>query len=159
MSDYLEQALAVEERRIVDAHFESCTACRELLTGIAEVMQWGKSFPVQTAPPWLSTRIVANTPRVVRVTFRDLVLSGWRALSEPRFALGVFTATLVLGWMGSTAGISMDVVRNPTAIYHNVEGWMNRAYGDAVRNYYRSPLVNEIQCQIHTRLEKLREMS
>jgi hypothetical protein len=70
----------------------------------------------------------------------------------------VFTAALVLGWLGSLAGISPQwttVVRNPAAIYYEAQGAVNRAYDEAVRRYFRSPLVNEIK----TRIEQLREIS
>jgi hypothetical protein len=72
--------------------------------------------------------------------------------------MAVFTATLVLGWMGSIAGISPDwvrTVRTPGAIYYGAHGALNRAYDEAVRKYYRSPLVTEIE----TRIEQLREIS
>ena len=72
--------------------------------------------------------------------------------------MSFFTAALVLSWMGSLAGISPDwatVVRNPAAIYYGAQGAANRAYDEAVRKVYRSPLVSEIQ----TRIEQLREIS
>ena len=79
-------------------------------------------------------------------------------LANPRVAMGVFTATLVLGWMGNLAGISPNwttVVRNPAAIYYDAQGAVNRAYDEAIRTYYRSPLVTQIQ----NRIEQLREIS
>jgi hypothetical protein len=72
--------------------------------------------------------------------------------------MAFFTAALVLGWMGNLAGISPNwaaVVRNPTAIYYGAQGAMNRAYDEAIRRYYRSPLLTEIQ----TRIDQLREIS
>jgi hypothetical protein len=68
----------------------------------------------------------------------------------------------MLGWMGSFVGISfadVAMVRHPSAIYNRMGGWANRMYGDAVRSYYTSPLVNAIQCQIHSRIEQMRENS
>ena len=60
--------------------------------------------------------------------------------------------------MGSLAGISPNwatIVRDPAAIYDGAQGLVNRAYDEAVRAYYRSPLVTEIQ----SRIEELREIS
>jgi hypothetical protein len=162
MSDYIENTLSVEERAVLDLHFQSCGSCSELRSGVVEVLQWGKSFPIQEPAVWLPARIVANTPTVVRLTWKDLWSAAWQTVSEPRFALALFTATLVLGWLGNVTGISPSVatlVRHPTAIYYGIEGLANRAYGDLVRNYYGSPLVREIQCQIHTRIEQFRENS
>ena len=158
MSDYLENALSAADRAAAELHLQSCAACSELLAGMTEVLAWGKTFPVHEAPAWLAPRIVANTPRLVRESWIDTIASIWKWVVEPRTAMAVFTATLVLGWMGSLAGISPDwssVVRNPAVIYYGAQGAANRAYDEAVRKVYRSPLVSEIQ----TRIEQLREIS
>lgn len=158
MSDYLENALSAAERGAMELHFQSCSACSGLLAGMTEVMAWGKSFPLYQAPTWLPARIIANTPRVARETWLDTIRSIGKWIIEPRTAMAVFTATLVLSWMGNIAGISPDwsaAVRNPSSIYYGAEGLMNRAYDGAVRAYYRSPLMTQIQ----SRIEQLREIS
>jgi hypothetical protein len=161
-SDYLEDALAADDRRAMASHLETCSACTELLAGISDVLSAGKAFPVYEPPPWLAARIVANTPRIARETWRETVASIWNSvwkwISEPRIAMGAFTAVLVLGWLGSIAGISSDwvaVVRHPSSIYYGAHTVVNRAYDGAIRKYYRSPLVTEIQ----TRIEQFREIS
>lgn len=162
LSDYIEGALDASERDVVEVHLQSCAACRELLDGVRAVIQWGRDFQVQAPSPWLSARILANTPKVVRITWGDWMRAAWRSVCEPRFAMAVLTSTLVLGWMGNLAGIraaDIAMVRNPSAIYEGIGGWANRLYGDAVRAYYSNPLVNTIQCQIHTRIEQFRENS
>lgn len=159
MSDYLENALGAAERGAMELHFESCRACTGLLAGMTEVLAWGKAFPVHEAPHWLPARIIANTPRVARESWLDTVASIGRWIIEPRTAMAVFTATMVLSWMGSLAGISpanwTAIVRDPAAIYYGAQGLVNRAYDEAVRTYYRSPLVTQIQ----SRIEQLREIS
>jgi hypothetical protein len=162
LSDYLENALDADERVALEMHFQSCVACSELLEGVRDVIHWGREFPSEPAPEWLSTRIVANTPIVVRVTFMDWFRSAWRTVSEPRFAMALMTSVLMIGWLGSTAGISasdLSIVRSPSAMYYGVEGWAARVYGHAVRNYYSSPIVNAIQSQIQSRIEQFRENS
>lgn len=162
LSDYIENTLDGSERSVVEMHLQSCIACRELLDGVRGVIQWGRDFQVQPPPPWLSTRILANTPNVVRITWGDWARMAWKNICEPRFALALLTSTLVLGWMGNMAGISaadISMVRHPSAIYEGIGGWVNRIYGDAIRTYYSSPIVNTIQCQIHTRIEQFRENS
>ena len=42
-------------------------------------------------------------------------------------------------------GAIRDVVQNPSSIYYRAEGFLNRAYGDAVQRYYKTPLVAQIQ--------------
>ena len=158
MSDYLEGALGQGDREALDFHIETCTACSDLLAGMGNVLQWGKTFPTHEAPAWLPSRIIANTPRVERERWTDMVVAIWRWIVDPRAAMGVFTAMLVLSWMSNLAGISPNltsVVRNPTAIYYEAQGAVNRAYDEAVRRYYRSPLVTGIK----NRIEQLREIS
>jgi hypothetical protein len=159
MSDYLENALAANQRGAVELHLQSCHSCTELLAGMTEVLAWAKTFPVYEAPPWLPTRIIANTPRIERESWLDTITSAGRWIIEPRTAMGLFTATLVLSWLGGLAGISpanlTTVVRDPAAIYYGAQGLINRAYDEAVRSYYRSGVVTQIQ----TRIEQLREIS
>jgi hypothetical protein len=161
MSEYLEgtlSALEPEVREAFDAHLQSCASCTELLAGMREVLAWGRSFPVYEPPSWLSSRIIANTPRLERESWIDTITAAWRRISDPRTAMGLFTAVLVLGWLGSLTGISprwTTVVRNPAGIYYEAQGAVNRAYDEAVRRYYHSPLVTDIK----TRIEQLREIS
>jgi hypothetical protein len=158
MSNYLEGALGQSERDAVDVHLQSCTACSELLAAIPDVLAWGKIFPVHPAPDWLPARIIANTPHIERERWIDTIAGALRWVVEPRIAMGVFTATLVLSWLGTLAGISPNwsaVIRNPSAVYYDAQGAVNRAYGEAVRRYYRSELVTRIEA----RIEQLREIS
>ena len=93
-----------------------------------------------------------------RESWLDTLAFIWKWIIEPRTGVAVFTAALVLGWLGNLAGISPDwtaVVRDPAAIYYGAQGALNRAYDGAIRTYYRSPLVTQIQ----TRIEQLREIS
>jgi anti-sigma factor RsiW len=158
MSEYLEGALNSIERSAMDTHLQACAVCRDLLADMSQVLSWGRRFPVYEAPAWLATRIIANTPRLARESWSDTIAAAWKWVVDPRIAMGLFTATLVLGWLSSLAGISANwttVVRNPAAVYYEAQGAMNRAYDEAIRRYYRSPLVNEIK----TRFEQLREIS
>jgi anti-sigma factor RsiW len=151
MSDYLEGTLSPSERAVMELHLKSCTACAELLACMSEVIEWGKAFPVVEAPAWLPTRILANTPRVARETWLDTLSAVGRWVLEPRTAMGLLTTVLMVGWIGSFIGVSADVssfVRNPAGAYY-------RAYDEAVRTFYRAPLVTEIRSQI----ERFREIS
>jgi predicted anti-sigma-YlaC factor YlaD len=157
-SDYLENTLTANDRRAMDTHLQSCSACSELLAGISEVMAAAKVFPVYESPAWLASRIVANTPHIARESWMDTIAAMWKALIEPRTAMAIFTAVMVLGWLGGMAGISPNwssAVRNPSIIYYDAHSFLNHAYDEAIRKYYRSPLVTEIQ----SRLEQIREIS
>ena len=152
ISDYLDDGLRGSERAAMELHLKECTACAELLSGIHEVVEWGAGFAAYEPPPWLAGRIIANTPRMVRETWLDILTSVGRWFLEPRTAMGLLTAVVMIGWMGSMAPLSASdwssLVRNPSAIYY-------RAYDEAVRSFYRAPLVTEIRAEI----ERLREIS
>jgi hypothetical protein len=151
LSDYLENTLDNAEHVALDLHLQECGACTELLAGMKEVLHWGQSFPSYEPPAWLATRIVANTPHVVRETWLDTLAAVGRWVIEPRTAIGLLTTVLMVGWMGSLAVPAADwnsLVRNPSAIYY-------RAYDEAVRTFYRAPVVAEIRAQI----DRLREIS
>jgi hypothetical protein len=146
LSDYIEQVLSSDERRAVELHLRICKSCNELLTGISNVIEAGRNFPVYAPPPWLATRIVANT-LPARLSLRGRIASLWQSLGEPRTALAIFTSAIVLGWVGG------GTVRE--AVFNRAEGVMSCAYDRAVRSYYRSPVIIEI----HSRLDQLMENS
>ena len=153
MSDYLENALSANERSTMDLHVASCRSCSELLDGIRDVMLWAKDFPVYDVPAWLPSKILANTPRVARETWLDTLAAAARWVIEPRTAMGLLTAVLMFGWLGSAAGIGsfsdvVSIAENPAAAYYS-------AYDAAVRGFFRAPLVTEIRSQI----ERFREIS
>ena len=156
MSDYLENTIAGADRDQIQSHLQSCASCSELLSGMQNVIAWGKTFPVHDAPQWLPSRIVANTPRIARESWIETLRLAWQWLIQPRTAMAVFTAILVLGWMGNLVGVSPDwaaIVRNPTAIYYQGESAVSCVYEGAVRAYYHSPLVTEIEAQIEQLME------
>ena len=158
MSDYLENVLSAVDRHQVGSHLQSCNACSELLAGMRELLTWAETFPVYESPAWLPARIVSNTPRIARESWSDTLRLAWQWLIEPRTAMAIFTAIVVIGWLGGSAGISPNwpaIVRNPMSIYYEGQVVVNRVYDSAVRAYYRSPLVEEIEAQI----EQLREVS
>ena len=158
ISDYIQGALSVSERNAVELHYQSCAVCSDLLADVTRVVEWCRSFPVYAAPEWLPARIITNTPFVLRETWLDTLRVGWKWIVEPRTAMALFTATLVLGWLGGWAGLSFKTVadlRNPTAIYELTEGAVSGAYNSAVKAYYQSPLITSIQC----RITQLRDIS
>jgi hypothetical protein len=145
LSDYLENSINPGEREAISQHLRFCQACNELMVGMKEVIAWGSNFPRYDAPVWLPARILASTPVIARERWFDTLASLGRWVIEPRTAMAIFTATVVCGWLGSIAEISPDwtaVVRDPTSLYYQ-----------AVRAYYRLPLITEIHSQIEQFLE------
>jgi hypothetical protein len=134
----------------MDLHFSACSSCRELLAAMFQVIEAGREFPVHAPPPWLAARILASTPSIQRESLRGLLANAWKSLGEPRTALAIFTAAIVMGWLGVT-------VRE--TIVDRAEGVLSCAYDHAVRGYYRSPMVIEIHSEIQSRLDQLLENS
>src|ERR1051325_3777690 len=91
LSDYLENLLSPSERAAVDAHLQNCSACAAMLADISEVLNWSAAFPTYEPPAWLATKIIANTPQVVRETWLDTLASIGRWFFEPRTAIGLLT--------------------------------------------------------------------
>ncbi len=153
LSDFLETALTPNDQVAVRSHLQSCENCALLLKGMKDVIGWGRILPRYTAPEWLPVRIVANTPQVVRETYPETFKALIRNILEPRTAMAVFTGAVVLGWMAGLAGLPenpVDAVRNPAAIYY-------RVYDQAIRAYYRSPLMIRVVTQMEAQLEEIRE--
>ena len=146
LSEYLEGTLRADERMAVLLHLKSCKSCDELRAGIAQMVEVVREFPVYAPPAWLATRIVANTPPA-RSSLRGRLATLWQSLGEPRTALAIFTAAIVMGWIGG------GTVRE--AVYNRAEGVVSCAYDRAIRSYYRSPVVIEI----HSKLNELLETS
>src|SRR6185295_17354914 len=120
--------------------------CGDLVSELMQVIAAGRDFPVHVPPAWLATKILANTPKPLP-TFRSRLVAVWQSLGEPRTALAIFTAAIVMGWLGG------GQVRE--AVFNRAEGVVSCAYDHAIRSYYRSPVVIEI----HSRLDQFMENS
>jgi hypothetical protein len=146
LSEYVENVLGADEQKAVELHLHSCRSCGEIASGMRLLIEVGRDFPVYMPPPWLAARIVANTPPA-RVSFRNRLAAFWQSLGEPRTALAIFTAAIVMGWIGD------GNVRE--AVFDRAEGVVSCAYDRAVRTYYRSPVIMEI----HSRFDQFMENS
>ena len=157
LSDYIEHAPSVTADRAeavrdeMDLHFKECQACSELLEGMTQVIEAGALFPAYEPPPWLATRIIANTPQDRKDSLRDVLSKVWRSLGEPRTALAIFTATVVIGWFGG--------VTARASVFNRAQSAVSCAYDRAVRTYYRSPMVIEIHSQIQSTYDRILENS
>ena len=146
LSDYIERSLSESERAAVELHFHSCRSCNELVSEMIHMIAATRDFPVYAPPEWLASRIVANTP-LSRPSLRARFAALWQSLGEPRTALAIFTAAIVLGWVGG------GTVRE--AVFNRAESVVSCAYDHAIRSYYRSPVVIEL----HAKIDELMENS
>jgi hypothetical protein len=146
ISDYIEKSLNEAERADVELHLHSCQSCNELVSGMMHVIAAGRDFPIYAPPEWLASRIVANTPPI-RPSLRYRLDTLWQSLGEPRTALAIFTAAIVMGWVGG------GTVRE--AVFNRAETAVSCAYDHAIRSYYRSPVIIEL----HAKIDQLMENS
>jgi anti-sigma factor RsiW len=146
LSDYIERSLGEAERTVVELHLHSCRSCNELVSGMMHVIAAGREFPIYAPPEWLASRIVANTPPTP-TSLRGRLAAMWQSLGEPRTALAIFTAAIVMGWVGG--GTARE------AIFNRAENVVSCAYDHAIRSYYRSPVVIEL----HAKIDQLMENS
>ena len=151
LSEYVENTLDLDIKREVVAHLHHCDSCSELVTVLSRLIQTSQSLPSYEPPTWLASRIVVNTPVPRRESIRETWAKVWRSLGEPRTALAIFTAAVVLGWIGG------GPVRE--AIFDRAEGAISCAYDRAIRSYYRSPVIMEIHSKIESGIEQFRENS
>ena len=129
----------------LDAHLDACPDCREARDSMKTVVDWARRFPSHDPPPWLAARILADTPtahrKKVHGTGFDALAGVRRWLVEPRTAMTVFSAMLVLSWMTRVAGAPLDptALRNPSAVYRGVEALAGDVYDRSVQFYYGIP--------------------
>ena len=150
LSEYIENELDSATQRQLESHLHTCNSCGELLNLLTGLIETGKSLPVYDPPPWLAARIVANTPVPQHESLRERWSKVWRSLGEPRTALAIFTAAVVLGWIGGSV---------LEAIFNRAEGAISCAYDHAIRSYYHSPVIMEIHSKIESGIEQFRENS
>lgn len=87
LDGYVENELATDERAAVEHHLETCSACRQRLTGLQQITALLYQIPAETPAPDLTGRIVAT------------IEAGMQR--SPRYRLWLHTATVGLGLLFS----------------------------------------------------------
>jgi Predicted integral membrane protein (DUF2275)/Putative zinc-finger len=60
LSDYLDDAVAPEEKAAIEKHLPTCTECRQALAELAATRRHVQSLPEVEPPPWLTGKIMAQ---------------------------------------------------------------------------------------------------
>jgi hypothetical protein len=109
LSDFLEGALAVEEREACAAHASNCAACSEMLARVSGLVGAMHAIEPLPEPNFLARRIVNNTLRA-RKRGSDLASwSGWMGLLwQPRFAMGIATVAVTIMILAHAAGMQLN---------------------------------------------------
>jgi anti-sigma factor RsiW len=140
LADYLDGNLGVEQKAIVEAHRNDCTACAELAHDAAGAVAFIERAATVDPPPALVNRILFE---VTNGTSRSVIKPSWieRLLGrragfvlQPRFAMGMAMAVLSLAMVGR--------------FWAATESTVQRSWDRAVKGYESLQLVYEVQSQL-----------
>ena len=155
LDDFLEGRLAAAELAAADAHARACPRCAEWADA-RRASLWLRQLELVETPPGLEARILALTlASPPQESFWAVFDRGWRALMQPRFALGLAAAAFSLLLVMNTFGLSLRGVTlsdlNPASLYRAAERQSQLSYARTVR------FVNDLRLvyEIRSRLEEL----
>lgn len=77
LSEYLDDAVADEERRAIETHLESCASCRDALAELRQTIGHIKRIEDVDPPPWMTSRIMAHVREEAQRKW------SWRRLFAP----------------------------------------------------------------------------
>jgi hypothetical protein len=155
LDDFLENRLPAAELAQADTHARTCPRCSEW-AGARRAALWLHQLELVEAPPGLEARILALTVAPPpQESFWTVFDRGWRALMQPRFALGLAATTFSLFLVMNLFGLSLRGVTpsdlSPANLYRAAERQTQHSYARAVR------FVNDLRLvyEIRSRLEEL----
>jgi anti-sigma factor RsiW len=128
LSDYIDDEVGAEERRLIDAHLESCADCRTVLEGLRQVVAHAAALedtpPAGDLWPGIAARAAIDRPRAGGlVLFRRLVSARRFSFTLPQLAAATIAVMLLSGgvvWMARSGDpradfepLSAEVARTP----------------------------------------------
>jgi anti-sigma factor RsiW len=163
LADYLDGALAAEEKSAIESHLSTCKACEELAADAAGAVAFMERASEVTAPPELVTRILfeissgpsraAVKPSWVRRIFGNR-LGGklMEPVLQPRYAMGMAMTLLSFAMLGRFAGIEVRHLSpsdlDPVKIWAAAEDRATRTWQRGVKYYESLRLVYEIESRV-----------
>jgi hypothetical protein len=152
LDDFLEGRLAAADHAQAEAHARACPRCAEWADARHAAL-WLRQLEFVETPPGLESRILALTlAPPPQESFWAMLEGGWRALMQPRFALGLAAATFSLLLVMNAFGLSpRDLTLadlNPANIYRGMERQTQLSYARAVRFVSDLRLVYEIRSRL-----------
>lgn len=157
LCDYVDGALAGEQRSTVESHLSACPVCRELVADASAAIEFIHRAAEVEAPPELVTRIIFhNRPEKSTAPERK----GWRKwfggwlepVLQPRFAMGMAMTILSFSMLGRFAGIPSRQLRasdlEPAKVWAALDDRAHRTWERAVKYYESLRLVYEIQSRL-----------
>lgn len=109
LSDYLDGALAPEERQACEAHSATCAACAEMLASVGKLVAKMHALEPLHEPEFLARRIVARTAGAHQQRHEIASVAGWfNLLWQPRFAMGFATVAATFVILAHAAGLRLS---------------------------------------------------
>lgn len=165
LSDYLDEALSGEQKRLFEAHAADCSPCREMMEDARGAVEFIERVAEVEVPPDLVTRIVYHAPKgrlrhpsERRTPFGRVFTDWFVPLLQPRFAMGMAMTILSFAMLGRCTGVHVTEIKaaelNPVKIWQNMEDRAIRTKDRAVKSYENLRVVYEIRSRINELEEK-----
>jgi predicted anti-sigma-YlaC factor YlaD len=163
LCDYVDGALAGEQKASVELHLAECRSCAELARDAAGAVAFMERAAVVEPPAELLTRILFELPSARHSKSGSL----WARLKvkwiepvlQPRFAMGMAMTVLSFAMLGRLAGIEIRQLKpsdlDPKKVWITVEDRAILTWERAVKYYESMRLVYDVQ----TRLSEWNEQS
>jgi anti-sigma factor RsiW len=144
LSDYLEGALAEEEREACAAHAAGCANCSEMLARVGALVGQMHALEPLREPAFLARRIIHNTARTHAQRHELARVTGWFSLIwQPRFAMGIATVAVTFVILAHAAGAQISRLR-PNDL--NPVNWVRAGNRQAHLTYARGEkFVNDLR--------------
>lgn len=155
LDDYLEGRLSTQKAAAAQEHVDACPRCAEWADGRVAALWLHEVEPMET-PPGLETRILAQTlAPTPEESFWSVLELGWRALLQPRMAMGLAAALISFGLVLNAVNVSPGNISvadlSPVNIYRSLNRQAQLTYANGVR------FVNDLRLvyEIRSRLEEI----
>lgn len=144
LSDFLDGALAAEEREACSAHSAECAKCAEMLSRVGALVGQMHALEPLREPAFLARRIIHNTARTHAQRHELASVTGWFSLIwQPRFAMGVATVAVTFVILAHAAGARISRL-NPSDF--NPMNWARAGNRQAHLTYARGEkFVNDLR--------------
>lgn len=146
LSDYLEGALTLAEKRDFEAHANSCANCAPLVATVSHALASLHAMQAIEAPP----RLVHN---ILEQTRRPSGLFGWLGgLLAPRFIYGAISVAATLVIFLTASGFSFRKPKladlSPVNVYRNADRQVHLVYARSTKFVSDLRVVYEIQSRL-----------
>lgn len=150
LSDYLENALAPNERIEFRQHLDSCSRCAPLIAQVSQMIGDLRALEAEPIPPALVSKILDQTlgPRKAKKNWLSWVPILW----QPRFATGIVTVLATVLIIFHATGVKRSNLTladfNPVNIIQSANRRAHLAFARSVKFVNDLRVVYEIQSRL-----------